>query len=64
MFTNLARAKELQAIVVDLEKDVTALELATKALIGSHLGEDLEVDASLGVRQRIKFMTATIKDIT
>jgi hypothetical protein len=64
MNTPLSMAKEIQAIVIDLEKDVTALELATKALIGLHLGEDLEVDASLGVRQRIKFMTATIKDIT
>jgi hypothetical protein len=64
MTTPLDRAREIQAIVVELEKDVADLELATKSLIGVQFGEELEVDASLGIRQRVKFITAAIKDIT
>lgn len=64
MTTPLDRAREIQAIVVELEKDVADLELATKSLVGLHLGEELDVDASLGVRQRIKFITAAIVNIT
>jgi hypothetical protein len=64
MTTPLDRAREIQAIVVELEKDITALELAVTALIGLHLGEELEVDASLGARQRVKFITAAIISIT
>jgi hypothetical protein len=64
MRTALDAAQELQAIVADLEKDLTALELAVTALIGIQFGDDLEIDASLSIRKRVKFITATIKDIT
>jgi hypothetical protein len=64
MRTNLEHLRELEVIVAELEKDVANLELAVAVLIGVQLGEALEIDASLSVRQRIKFITATIKDIT
>jgi hypothetical protein len=64
MRTPLESVQEIQAIVTELEKDVADLELATKSLVGLHLGEALDVNASLGVRQRIKFITAAIVSIT
>jgi hypothetical protein len=64
MRTGLARAKEIEAAIDDLLNDITELETAAKALIGLHLGEELEVDASLGARQRVKFVTAAIISIT
>ena len=64
MRTALDAARELEAIVTDLEKDLTALELAVTAFIGVQFGDGLEVDTSLSIRQRVKYITATIKDIT
>jgi hypothetical protein len=64
MRTPLESIRELEAIVTDLEKDLALLESATKVLIGLHLGEDLDIDASLSIRQRVKFITAAMVSIT
>jgi chorismate synthase len=64
MTTALEAIQELEIVAAELEKDIAALELAVTAFIGVQFGNALDVDASLGFRKRVRFITATIKLIT
>jgi hypothetical protein len=64
MTTALEAVQQLEIVAAELEKDLTALELAVTAFIGVQFGETLTIDPALGFRKRVRFITATIKDIT
>ena len=61
---DMSSVNALEKIIIKLEADVAALETATVGLIAYQLGEVLEIDTEATIRERIKFITASIVSIT